>query len=385
MFNEVKKMKVTGIVVEYNPFHNGHIYHIEQARKKTDCDILIAVMSGHFTQRGEPSIIDKWTRCQCALEHGIDLVVELPFNYATQSADYFAYGALKILNELKVDTLVYGSESNNAKELIEIASFLVLQQEEYGKLVKQFMDQGVRYPTACNNALSLLLNKQITLPNDLLALSYVKEIVEHHYPIKPLSIERTNHFHSEKITGKISSATSIRKAVLEHTNISDTTPLAEKLSKQPVFLQDFFDLLYYELMSNEHLADYHLVDEGIDRLMKKKIIEAKDMDHFIDMLTSKRYTKSRIQRTVLSILMNNEVGLLDIDYIRVLGMNRRGRRYLNQIKKESRLPIVSNFANIQSPLLNLELKATKLYAQALPLEKRKALIEREYKGIPIII
>ncbi len=378
-------MKITGIIVEYNPFHNGHIHHIKQARLKTNCDVLIAVMSSHFTQRGEPSIIDKWTRTKFALEYGVDLVVELPFHYATQSADYFAKGALTILNALGIDYLVYGSEANNVDELYTIATTLHQKQVEYDKLVKEAMNQGERYPNACNKALSLLLNKEIHLPNDLLALSYIKEIVNNNYPISPISIARTNDFHDNTLQGKISSATSIRQALKNHTDISNTTPMAKELTKQPVLLEDFYDLLYYELISNPHLEDYHLVDEGIDKLMKKKIISSTNMNEFVNSLTSKRYTQARIQRTILSILMNQSKVRYPIDYIRVLGMNNVGQQYLNQIKKNTPIPIISNFSNINSPLLDLELKATTLYACVLPIEKRVNFITREYKGRPIRI
>lgn len=378
-------MSVTGVIVEYNPFHNGHIHHLKQARLKTNCDVLIAVMSGHFTQRGEPSVIDKWTRTRFALEYGVDLVIELPFNYATQSADYFASGALTLLNALGIDTLVYGSESNNADELCQIAQAIIFQQDNYDQLVKDAMNQGVRYPTACNQALSALLNKEIRLPNDLLAFSYIKEIMKQHYPIQPISIARTNDFHDISLNGKISSATSIRQALKDHTDISKTTPMAKELVKNPILLEDFYDLLYYELISNPHLDQYHLVDEGIDKLMVKKIMTATSMENFILSLTSKRYTQARIQRTILSILMNQPRGLIPIDYVRVLGMNTTGQRYLNHIKKKSPIQIISNFSSSQSPLLDLELKATKLYACALPLKKRLALIEKEYKGKPIRI
>ncbi|WP_041138733.1 nucleotidyltransferase [Beduini massiliensis] len=378
-------MSVTGVIVEYNPFHNGHIYHLQQARSKTNCDVLIAVMSGHFTQRGEPSVIDKWTRTRFALEYGVDLVIELPFNYATQSADYFASGALTLLNALGIDTLVYGSESNNADELCQIAQTITHQQDSYDQLVKEAMNQGERYPTACNQALSVLLNKEIRLPNDLLAFSYIKEIIQQHYPIQPVSIARTNDFHSVSLNGKISSATSIRQALKDHTDISQTTPMAKELEKNPILLEDFYDLLYYELISNPHLDQYHLVDEGIDKLMTKKIMTATSMEDFISSLTSKRYTQARIQRTILSILINQPKGLYPIDYIRVLGMTAAGQGYLNQIKKKTPIPIISNFSSCQSPLLDLELKATKLYACALPLKKRLAFIEKEYKGKPIRI
>lgn len=378
-------MKVTGIIVEYNPFHNGHIYHIVQTRKQSKCDILIAVMSGHFTQRGEPSIIDKWTRTKVALEHGVDIVIELPFNYATQSADYFAQGALTLLNAMGIDSLVYGSESNDSQRLIEIATYIHQHQSQYDTLVKAYINKGQRYAYACNMALQDLLKKEITLPNDLLAFSYIKEIVNHHYAIQPISIERTNSFHDVLSTQSISSATSIRYGILNHTDMSHTTPLAKEIAESPVFFNDFFNLLKYKLLTDPNLNQYHLVDEGIENRIAKLIGQCTNMEELVENLTTKRYTSTRIQRTLLSILVSQPRGLLEIDYIRILGMNKKGQMYLNQIKKECSLPIISNFANIKSPLLDLELKATKLYSLALPQDKQRALIDKEYKGHPIIL
>lgn len=378
-------MKVCGIIVEYNPFHNGHIYHIQEARKKTQCDILIAVMSGHFTQRGEPAITNKWERTLCALNHGVDIVIELPFNYACQSADYFAYAAVFLLNAMKVDTIVFGSESNNSNQLIEIARAIYSNEEQYNQLVKKYMNDGIRYPSACNQALKTILNKEITLPNDLLALSYIKEIVKNKYAINPISIQRTNHFHDTSLTESISSATSIRKAVLNNLDVTNFTPMSNVLYTNPVDINQYFDLLYYKLMTEQDLSDIHLVEEGIDNLMKKKITQVSSINELVESMTSKRYTASRIKRTIISVLLNQKEGLYTIDYIRILGMNAKGRKYINQIKKNSPLKIISNFANHKSPLLDLELLSTKLYACVLPLEKRQELIEREYKGHPIII
>ena len=378
-------MKVTGIIVEYNPFHYGHIHHITETKKLTQCDVLIAVMSSHFTQRGEPSIIDKWQRTRFALNYGVDLVIELPFHYAFQSADYFAHGALTLLNAMHIDTLVYGSESNDASHLMNIASYLQIHNDVYSQLVKEAMQKGSRYPTACNEAIHTLLGHEIRLPNDLLAFSYIKEIIANNYPITPMSIERTNSFHDQQLQQHISSATSIRKSIKEHMDITQATPMAKELLESPVFFDDFFDLLSYELLTNDHLEDYHLVEEGIDRLMQKNIIQANSMDEFVQSLTSKRYTQARIQRTILSILINHPKGLLDIDYIRLLGMTQKGRQYLNQVKKNISLPIITHYSPHTSPLLDLEFKATKLYSQALPIDKRREMIEKEYKSFPIMI
>lgn len=376
-------MKITGIIVEYNPFHNGHIHHINKAKEATNCDILIAIMSGHFTQRGEPTIVDKWTRAKYALNFGVDLVVELPFNYATQSADYFAYAAVKILNELKVDSIVFGSENNNTDELLSIATTINNNKEHYDQLVKDNMKNGLRYPDACNQAISILCNQEITLPNDLLGFSYIKEIVNNNYPITPISIQRTNEFHGTQIADKIASATSIRKGIINNTDITHTTPMHEELKNNPVFLDDFYLLLKYNLLFNKNISSYHLIEEGIENKMIKSISKCKDISSFVNELTSKRYTRSRIQRSIISILIQNQHGLYPIDYIRVLGMNKNGQRYLSIVKKQSNLPVISNYSNIKSDLLDLEMQSTKLYALAS--KNGNELVAKELKSIPVII
>lgn len=377
-------MKITGIIVEYNPFHNGHIYHLQQARLQTNCDLLIAVMSSSFNQRGEPCIIDKWTRAKLALEYGVDLIVELPFNYASQSADYFAYGTLKILNALHIDTLFYGSENNDNQNLIEIAKCIYNNEEKYNTYVKVFLNQGNRYPNSCNQALSKLMNKEVKLPNDLLALSYIKEIIKNDYPITPCSLQRTNSFHSLDTDATILSASSIRHALKNHQDVAHALPGYQELKENAVFMDDYFDLLQYTILTNPHLEKIHLVEEGFEQLLKKHIFTCSSMDELISKLTSKRYTRARIQRTLLSILINNTHGLYPIDYIRVLGMNEKGQHYLHDIKKTCSLPIITNFSSIKSPLLDFEFQATKLYSLLLPINKRQTFIEKEYKSKPLL-
>lgn len=170
-------MRVLGIIVEYNPFHNGHIYHIQRSKTITKCDYTIAVMSSSFVQRGEPAIIDKWTRSRLAIEFGVDIVLELPFVYACQSADYFAKGAIDLLHAIGVTDICFGSEDGRIETFMDIACTIEMHQEDYNMHIKHYMQEGLRYPDACNQALRQIMGKEITTPNDLLGLSYVKEIV----------------------------------------------------------------------------------------------------------------------------------------------------------------------------------------------------------------
>lgn len=379
-------MKILGLVVEYNPFHQGHLYHLQKAKELVEPDVTIAVMSGHFVQRGEVAISNKWTRATVAIKNSVDIIIELPFVYAVQSADYFAHGAIDLLAKIGVTDLVFGSEDGNISKFIEIAKTIKDNQQEYDKLVKIQMQQGLRYPDACNQALSILLNKTVTTPNDLLGLAYVKEVTAHDYPIELHCIKRTNDFHSLKVE-TISSASAIRHALKNKINIANQFCNYDEY-QEFYFFDDLFPYLRYKLLttSSNELKKLHLVDEGIENLLKDKINNCNNMNDFVTSLTSKRYTRSRIQRMLVHILMNNTKELIQeamqVDYLRILKMNQTGQNYLNTIKKGCDYKLVTNFSSYQHPALELEFKATKLMSC---LSKQpQTLIEAEYKTTPII-
>ena len=376
-------MKILGLIVEYNPFHHGHLYHLNKAKELLNPDLTIAVMSSHFVQRGEPAISDKWTRAQIAIKNGVDLVIELPFVYSVQSADYFAHGAIDILAKLKVTDIVFGSENGNINIFNDIAYTIKNNQKAYN-IVKEQMNLGLRYPDACNQALSLLMNKTVTTPNDLLGLAYVKEIIDHDYPIEIHCIKRTNDFHSLQIEA-ISSASAIRHALKNKIDIKNQF-CNYKEYKEFYFLDDFYPYLRYKILttSNQSLKQLHLVDEGIENLLKEKILVSNNMEQLITNLSSKRYTRSRIQRMLIHILMNNTkdqiINAMHLNYIRILKMNNYGQAYLNKIKKVCEYKLITNFSSYTHPALDLEFKATKLLS-CLSINPNK-LVELEYKSIP---
>ncbi len=380
------RLKILGIIVEYNPFHNGHIYHIEQAKKMTQCDYTIAVMSSSFVQRGEPAIIDKWKRSELAVEFGVDLVIELPFVYSIQSADYFAKGALKLLYAIGVTDICFGSEDGNIQTFIDIAKAVSSHQQDYDTLVSSYMKQGYRYPDACNQALRTILNKEIRTPNDLLGLSYVKEIISNNYSITPHCFMRTNNYHDTDLQS-IASATAIRHALLNHKDISGTLPHQEYYQNDLFFLQDFFPYLRYQLLTSsyEELKQYHLVEEGLENVLIKNIQTTSSMEEFIQSLLSKRYTRPRIQRMLIHILMKNTKEdikqAMDIDYIHILCMNTKGQEYLHKIKKNCPYHILVCFSKHHHPALDIELKATKLLS--LLASQPEQFIKQEYSHIPI--
>ena len=377
-------MKILGIVVEYNPFHTGHLYHLEKAKEIVQPDLTIAIMSGNYVQRGEVAIIDKFKRSELAIKYGVDLVIELPFVYVSQSADYFCKGAIDLLYHIGVTDLVFGSECGTIETFKEIAYAIEKQPDTYNQYVRDAMNQGLRYPDACNKALSILMNKSITTPNDLLGLAYVKEVINNNFQINLHCIKRTNDFHSLELEN-ICSASAIRHALKNNIAITNQICNYDEY-KEFYFFEDFFPFLRYKLLtiSKDELKYIHLVDEGIENLLKEKILLCKDMNQFITSLTSKRYTRSRIQRMLIHILMgNNKATIIEsmkIDYIRVLKMNNVGQKYLNRIKKICDYKIITNFSSYQHLALNLEFKATKLLSCIS--NSPDQLISLEYKSIP---
>ena len=220
-------MNTIGIICEYNPFHNGHIYHINKIKQMYPENTIILVMSGNYTQRGTISILDKWDKTEIALNY-VDLVVELPFIFSVQSADIFAKAAVQILNNLNVNKIVFGTESLSITQLEQIAK--IQTKDSFNKLVKKYLNEGINYPTSLSKATYDLTKIKIEKPNDLLGLSYVKEIQKTN--IIPITIQRTNNFHSITLESKISSATSIRNAIKNNQDMKPYVPI-ETYQKLP--------------------------------------------------------------------------------------------------------------------------------------------------------
>lgn len=380
-------MNVIGIICEYNPFHNGHIYHLKKVKELFPDSLIILVMSGNFTQRGIPSIIDKWDKTEISLEYGIDLVVELPFVFATQSADIFAHGAISILKELKTEYLVFGSETNNINYLTNLAH-ISLYDQNYQSKIRTFLNQGYNYPTS----LSMAFGKETNIkePNDLLGISYIKEILKQNAGIKPISIQRTNPFHENKIYSSISSATSIRHALKMAKDFSDTVPsiVYSKLQNRYVDQENYFPYLKYKIISQPNLSIYQTVNEGIENRIKKNILEVNSWEELVFKIKTKRYTYNKINRMLVHILCSftkEEANKMkDIEYIRVLGFNQKGRHYLNKIKKDTNVPIISNYIGMRCQMLEIEMRVTSIYNMFLPIGQQNKFNKIEYQNKPKI-
>lgn len=357
-------MKSIGIIAEYNPFHNGHLYHINKIKEKYKDYSIILVMTGNFTERGDCAIIDKWKRSEIALKHGIDLVVELPYPFATQSADFFAYGAVTLLEKLNVEKIVFGSESDDVSSL-ELIAKTQIDNPKFDRLVKIYSKFGNNYPTALSLALSDLTHKKIDEPNDLLGISYIKTILKNNYKIKYETIKRTNNYHELELSDNLSSASAIREALKNNIDISSDVPKDTiNYYSNLHFINDYFDILKYKIMT-EDLDIYQTVEEGIDKLLKKHINKANNYDELIKLVKTKRYTYNKISRMLLHILCNftkEKANLFkDISYIRILGFNDTGKSYLNSIKKDISIPIISKITKEKDPMLEFELQTTNIY------------------------
>lgn len=387
-------MSVLGLITEYNPFHNGHLYHLNESKKVTNADYSVCIMSGNFIQRGEPALIDKWVRAKMAIKAGIDLVIELPVTYSIQSAELFAFGAIKLLDSLGiVDGVCFGSEAGNVEVLDRISSILIEEPENYKILLKQNLNTGLPFPQARANALIKVLNGDLkdilNSSNNILGIEYLKALKRLNSSIKPYTIKRVkNEYNSTIISDNIASATSIRRKLIEtgdvgtvKDNIPDTTfdRLLMEFSqgKGPVFSHHFDNLIISIIrkMPLEKIRDIFDVNEGLENRIKKASMKVSTIEDLVKSIKTKRYTQTRIQRILFHALLGIEKKNYEEfsshggpQYIRILGFNENGKKLLNIAKKKASLPIitkVANHTNTVNPILNkmlqYDITATNLY------------------------
>ncbi|MGB6369945.1 MAG: nucleotidyltransferase [Atribacterota bacterium] len=384
-------MKILGIITEYNPFHNGHLYHLFKAKEITGADYVVAVMSGNFLQRGEPAIINKWARTKMALNAGVDLIIELPFVFSTQDANGFAFGAVKLLDSLQIiDYLCFGCETDNLDTLCSISNFLHIEPQKYKELIVYNSKNGYEFPRARSQALceyhrifgidglekisTLELSKLLKYPNNILALEYIKHLLNLKSKIKPIAIKRMGaSYHQKNIKGKISSATSIRNEILNNLSPpkTDLFMLNDKIKstippsgfpvlegelregRGPITLDSYWQYILAALrrMSLEDISRIHGVTEGLENRIKKASLKSYSIEQLINSIKTRRYTRTKIQRIILHLMMNlskkdtkifNRYGPL---YARVLGFSKKGKTLLRAIKKSSSMPLISKLSN----------------------------------------
>lgn len=397
-------MKACGLVVEYNPFHHGHLHHVQQAKKISSADCVIAVMSGSFLQRGEPAIIDKFHRAKAALASGVDIVLELPYAFAVQSSELFAKGAVHTLHEIGAETLVFGSESGYIDDFLSSYNMFKTKEDDYNYYLKEAINQGNAFPQASQKAYTRIgmhtSHVDLSLPNNILGFSYLKTILEQQLSIKPLTIKRIkNSYHDQEMSGTISSATSIRKQLLHEQEplqgpLLDSMPQAtiDQLKRYKQIAsswhdwEKYFPFIYYRVLSMtpQELAAIYGIDEGIEHRIIRSIKQATSFDDWVQAIKTKRYTWTRIQRMFVHILTNTKKeelkGINDMDsvpYLRLLGMSTTGQKYLNQRKKDVNIPMISSLKKQLHPLLTIEERASNVYYSIFPPKIRGTLHSQE--------
>lgn len=375
-------MKSCGIIAEYNPFHNGHAYLVQEARRKSGAEVVIAVMSGNFLQRGEPAIIDKWTRTQEALCHGVDLVIELPVFYAVQSADYFAKGGIKLLQSLNVDSLCFGTDSKSPMDYQAFASFHFQHQEEIETAFQSLRNNGMNYPQQMTEVYRQLFPDwmlDFSSPNHLLGMSYAKENILYEHPMTLYAVERKQSgYHDQEIDDQpFASATAIRQAVFQKNQalLSKVVPEQtwQDLSKPStpfVSWKMLWPFLQYQLSTSnpEQLRNIYQMTEGVEYRLLAEMDRSRNFTDFIEAVKTKRLTWTRIQRLCVYLLLQmTEVEVKQSwanDYLRVLGFNQKGQQFLKERKKVCSLPIVTNISRKNESLLRLDIRAGEVYRLA---------------------
>ena len=349
-------MKSIGLIVEYNPFHNGHKYHLEKAKEQNK-DVVIAVMSGDFVQRGEPSIIDRWTKTRIALENGVDLVVELPAFYSTQSAEIFAKGAIGILEELKCDSILFGSESADLEELKKISTFQ--ESIEFQQKLKEKLNMGLSYPTAHSDTMKEILGENRLGSNDILGLEYLKAIRYWNSNITPITLKREKTgYHDKNIVDNFASATKIRHSIKENIEFSNVVPRATvdilKEYNSFTYIENFYPLIRYELLKNlDSLKNIQDMEIGFENRLYEYAIKNIKYDDFYNSILNKRYTQGRTQRVLIHTILGITKDITsqvkeDIPYVRILGFNGKGREYLTYLKEFKNKKIITSYKKMNN-------------------------------------
>jgi len=416
-------MRTVGIIVEYNPLHNGHVYHFQQSRIVSGADAVVAVMSGHFLQRGEPALVGKWARAEMALRMGADLVLELPVAYSSQPAEWFAYGAVSALEASGVvDCLCFGSESGDIDWLLKLAEELADEPERLQELLRQRLKQGTNYPAAYTQAVQDYLLAEnpwgwpgdvdpqaLAQPNNTLGLHYLIALRRLGSRIKPLTIRRTKagYHDAQASDAHIASATAIRRILLESGELQEASPYIPAYTldilrrewaagRAPVDWEKLKAPLFHAILSRspEELAQLAEVTEGLENRMYRALSEMTGpwtVQAFIERCKTRRYTQTKLQRAMTRVLLGHRKEWLTrealsggVPYLRVLGFSRKGQLLLKRMKREATVPVITNVGRDQHPLLQLDIRATGIYSLSFrDVSTREAL--RDFYEPPICL
>lgn len=388
----MKENRVLGIIAEYNPFHNGHMYHLQKAKEQSGAQYCICVMSGNFVQRGNTSIVNKWKKAEMALLNGVDLVIELPTIYSVASAEGFSLGAIKLLNNLKiVDAISFGTETSDFAALNNISSIVNEEPMKYKSILNSELKKGLSFPKARENALMLYLNDNkrydniLNTPNNILAIEYLKALKKIKSTIQPIPIKREKVYYNDNvIVDEFASATAIRK-LLKNEDFSEIRKVVPKstyqiLKKETELGNVVLDLSRYEKeiiynlrrMTVSEIAELPDVNEGLEHSLKNAANYSNDITNLINIVKTKRYTVTRIQRILICALLGitkRDVGMAKKaePYIRVLGFNEKGKELISRINKQNpKATVITSVKKFQDK--NNNNKNSKIYKRLLDID-----------------
>lgn len=390
--------KVLGIIAEYNPFHNGHLYHVNESKKAVNADYTVAIMSGNFVQRGDTSLVDKWSKAEMALLNGIDLVIELPLVYSISSAENFAEGSIKILNSLKlVDYISFGSELCDVNTLNDFANVLYYEPKEFVSVLNHELSKGFSFPKARENALLMYLNdirkyaNILSSPNNILAIEYLKALKKYKSHISPISVKREKVFYNSNcIVDEYASATAIRNMIIneQFNDIRKVVPASSynllmneiEEGHLVIDISKFEKEILYAIrkLSADDIKNFPEVTEGLENAIKNASNSCNNLSELINMIKSKRYTHTRIQRILLYILLNITkkdmyLSRKNIPYARILGYSPQGKELISEIYKANpKITLITSVKNFLDSsnnktykyMLNKDILATNIYTLA---------------------
>ena len=375
-------MKVAGIICEYNPFHNGHKYQIELVKKNHDA--VVCIMSGCFVQRGDAAVYGKRTRAHAALCSGVDLVLELPVRYCLSSAQGFARGAVETLDASGIiDTLVFGSESENIEKLLHAADVMLHEPPSVSAKIKRLVSEGMGFAAAREHAYDGLIDSSLlSYPNNLLAVEYICSLMRISSKIIPVTHGRTAGYHDSEHYGSYASATLIRERIKAGEDFSHFVPY-DYSEHEKYDINRLSNIFCYRMITEkEHLfRGIPDMEPGLDNRFFKAL-QLQTIDEIVDFVSNKRHTKSRIRRIITSSLLNLRGGYRPPEYIRVLGMNETGRKILGTMRKTCRLPVINKTADFDTPMLREDIRASNVAALC---ADKPVLQNRDFLMPPIII
>ncbi len=399
--------RTVGIIAEYNPFHNGHYYHMQKAKQEANADYCVAIISGNFTQRGETSIVNKWVKAYMAICGGADLVIELPTVYSVSSAENFASGAIKILDSLNiVDSLAFGAEANDLATLNNIANVLYDEPRGYTNILNHELKKGISYPAARENAIMMYLNdikryaNVLNNPNNILGVEYLKALKIQKSPIRPIMIKRQKVYYNDKhIVDDFASATGIRNLLKrkEYSELRKVVPrstyqiLGQQAKRGELILglEKYEKEIIYTLrkMSISDIADLPDVSEGLENAIKNAANNYNNLSDLINSIKSKRYTQTRIQRILIYALLGINKKIMDTSkkitpYVRILGFNQNGKNLLSEITMKN--PKINMITSVKkyidqnknkqlAEMLDIDIFATNVYTLGYEYESKANL------------